>query len=105
MNSCTSALHLALEAVGVGRGDQVLVPTMTFTASAEVIRYLDADPVFLDVEPGSNLLTPEIVAEALDRHPEAKALIAVHFAGQAARMLADDAGRASSTCAAPGASR
>ena len=47
---------------------------MTFTASAEVIRYLGADPVFLDVEYGSSLLTPEIVAEGIDRNPDAKAL-------------------------------
>ena len=87
VNSCTSALHLGLEAMGVGPGDKVLVPTMTFTASAEVVRYLDAHPVFLDVEYGSSLITPEIVAEAIDRHPDAKALIVVHFAGQPARML------------------
>ena len=74
VNSCTSALHLGLEAMGVGPGDKVLVPTMTFTASAEVIRYLGADPVFLDVEYGSSLLTPEIVAEGIDRNPDAKAV-------------------------------
>jgi dTDP-4-amino-4,6-dideoxygalactose transaminase len=89
VNSCTAALHLGLEALGVGRGDRVLVPTMTFTASAEVVRYLDADPVFLDVEYGANLLTPAEVAAALDRDPGVKAVIVVHFAGQAARMLAD----------------
>ena len=44
VNSCTAALHLALEALGVGPGDKILVPTMTFTATAEVIRYLGADP-------------------------------------------------------------
>jgi dTDP-4-amino-4,6-dideoxygalactose transaminase len=87
VNSCTSALHLGLEAMGVGPGDKVLVPTMTFTASAEVIRYLGADPVFLDVEYGSSLITPEIVSEAIDRHPDAKALIVVHFAGQPAPMF------------------
>ena len=61
VNSCTSALHLGLEAMGVQAGDKVLVPTMTFTASAEVVRYLGADPVFLDVEYGSSLVTPEIL--------------------------------------------
>ncbi len=89
VNSCTSALHLALEAMGVGPGDKVFVPTMTFTASAEVIRYLGADPIFLDVEYGSSLVTPEIVAEAIRKHPEAKVLVAVHFAGQSARMRAE----------------
>lgn len=92
VNSCTAALHLGLEALGIGPGDRVLVPTMTFTASAEVVRYLGADPVFLDVEYGTSLITPEAVAAALDRHPDAKALIPVHFAGQAARMDSDGAG-------------
>ena len=87
VNSCTSALHLGLEAMGIRPGDKVLVPTMTFTASAEVIRYLGADPVFLDVEYGSSLLTPEIVAEGIDRNPDAKALVVVHFAGQSAPMF------------------
>ena len=86
VNSCTAALHLALEAIGVGPGDKVLVPTLTFTATAEVIRYLGADPVFADVEFGTGLLTPEIVAQALDRDPSIKAVMVVHFAGQAADM-------------------
>ena len=59
VNSCTAALHLALEAIGIGPGDRVFVPTMTFAATAEVIRYLGADPVFLDVEYGTCLLTPD----------------------------------------------
>jgi dTDP-4-amino-4,6-dideoxygalactose transaminase len=62
---------------------------MTFTASAEVVRYLGADPVFLDVEYGTSLVTPKAVAAALDQNPGAKALIPVHFAGQPARMHAD----------------
>lgn len=61
VNSCTAALHLGLEALGVQPGDQVFVQSMTFTASAEIIRYLNADPVFLDVEYGTNLITPEIL--------------------------------------------
>ena len=51
VNSGTAALHLALEALGVEAGDQVLVPTWTFTATAEVVRYLGADPVLIDVDP------------------------------------------------------
>jgi dTDP-4-amino-4,6-dideoxygalactose transaminase len=86
VNSATAALHLAVEAVGIGPGDKVFVPTMTFTASAEVIRYLGADPVFLDVEYGTCLVTPEILEEAIRRHPGAKALMLVHFGGQAADM-------------------
>lgn len=83
VNSATAALHLAVEALGIGPNDKVFVPTMTFTASAEVIRYLGADPVFLDVEPGTCLVTPAILDRAIKDHPDAKALIAVHFGGQA----------------------
>ena len=86
VNSATAALHLAAEAVGIGSGDRVFVPTMTFTASAEVIRYLGADPVFLDVEYGTNLVTAEILESAAIQHPGAKAVVLVHFGGQAAEM-------------------
>jgi len=86
VNSATAALHLACEAVGIGPGDKVFVPTMTFTASAEVIRYLGADPILLDVEYGTALITPDILADALHRHPDGKALVLVHFGGQAAEM-------------------
>src|SRR5690349_4013759 len=48
VNSCTAALHLALEAIGIGPGDGVLVPTMTFAATAEVVRYLGAIPILVD---------------------------------------------------------
>ncbi|MDC0304885.1 DegT/DnrJ/EryC1/StrS family aminotransferase [bacterium] len=86
VNSCTAALHLGLEALGVRPGDRVLVPSMTFTASAEVIRYLNADPIFLDVDYETRLLTPEIVENALNRHPDVKVLVIVHFGGQVAAM-------------------
>ena len=62
--------------------------TLTFTATAEVIRYLGADPVFVDVDYRTGLLTPEILAEALTRHPGIKAVMVVHFGGQAAQMTA-----------------
>ncbi len=88
VNSCTAALHLALEALGVGSGSKVFVPAMTFTSSAEVVRYLNADPVFLDVEYGTSLLTPEILNEAVGRHPEVKTVMVVHYGGQAALMTA-----------------
>jgi len=89
VNSCTAALHLALEAADVGPGDKVLVPTLTFTATAEIVRYLGADPVFADVEYGTALLTPEIVEAALERNPGIKAVVVVHFGGQAAEMTRD----------------
>lgn len=84
VNSCTAALHLALEALGVGPGQRVFVPTWTFTATAEVVRYLGADPVFLDVEYGTYLVTPEILERAIASHPDVHVLMLVHFAGQAA---------------------
>lgn len=90
VNSCTAALHLALEAVGVGPGQSVFVPTMTFTASAEVIRYLGADPICLDVEYGSSLLTPDILEQTANRYPDVKTLVLVHFGGQAAEMVRPD---------------
>jgi len=67
VSSCTAALHLAAEALGIRPGDRVFVPTMTFTATAEVLRYLGAEPLFLDVEYGTCLLTPEIVDGAAPR--------------------------------------
>lgn len=86
VNSCTAALHLAVEAMGIGPGDQVIVPTMTFTATAEVLRYVGADPVFVDVDPDTLLITPEILADVAERNPSAKAVMVVHFAGQSAEM-------------------
>ncbi len=86
VNSCTAALHLAIEALGIRQGDKVLVPSLTFTASAEVVRYMGADPVIVDVEYGTGLVTPGIVKEALKKNAGVKALILVHYAGQAANM-------------------
>ena len=65
-NSGTAAMHLALEAVGIGPGDLVLVPVMTFTATAEVVRYLGADPVFVDVDPRDANMACEQVLARLD---------------------------------------
>jgi dTDP-4-amino-4,6-dideoxygalactose transaminase len=86
VNSCTAALHLALEAIGIGPGDKVIVPTLTFTATAEVIRYLGADPVFVDVDPGTCLITAESIDRQYRLHPEIKACMAVHFGGQSVEM-------------------
>lgn len=86
VNSCTAALHLALEAIGIGPKDKVLVPSMTFTATAEIIRYLGADPVFCDVDYATRLATPDILKDSLSEHPGIKAVMIVHFGGQAANM-------------------
>jgi len=90
VNSCTAALHLGLEALKVKTGDKVFVPAMTFTASAEVIRYLHADPVILDVDYDTRILTPEILKQAIANHPDVKVLIIVHFGGHPANMLGKD---------------
>ncbi len=90
VNSCTSALHLAVEAIGIRRGDKVLVPSLTFTASADVIRFMDAKPVFLDVEYDTRLVSPRILKKALDRNPGVKAIILVHYGGQSHLMHTPD---------------
>jgi len=77
--SCTAALHLALEAFGIGRGDEVLVPTTTFTASGEVVCYLGARPVLVDVLPGSMNIDPQDAARKITART--KAIIPVHLAG------------------------
>ncbi len=102
VNSCTSALHLALEALGITAGDKVLLPSMTFTATAEVIRYLNAEPVFMDVDPATSLVNVEIVERALNAHPEVKAVMVVHFGGQAAPMVDGSGGGIVTLCRSRG---
>jgi dTDP-4-amino-4,6-dideoxygalactose transaminase len=84
VNSCTAALHLALEAVGVKPGDEVIVPTLTFAASAEVVRYFNATPVLVDVRASDHNVSPEAIEAAMT--PRTRAVIPVHFAGQACDM-------------------
>ena len=90
VNSCTAALHLAIEAIGICEGDKVFVPSLSFTASAEVVRYMGAHPVLLDVEYETGLVTPAILKEALIKYTGIKALILVHYAGQSAVMETPD---------------
>lgn len=79
LNSATAGLHLALEAVGIGPGDEVLVPTWTFTATAEVVRYLGADPVLVDCVPDTlNLDFDDAADKVTDR---TRAVMPVHIAG------------------------
>ena len=79
VNSGTAGLHLAAEACGIGPGDSVIVPTLTFTATAEVIRYLGAEIVLVDVEPGTHVID----LRDAERHltPSCKAIMPVHFGG------------------------
>ena len=85
---CTGALHLALFALGVGPGDEVITTPFTFTATAEVIGYLGARPVFVDIDPDTFNLDPARVEEALasGAHRRVRAILPVHFAGHACDM-------------------
>jgi dTDP-4-amino-4,6-dideoxygalactose transaminase len=84
VNSCTAAMHLALEAIGLQAGDEVITTTMTFAASGEVIRYFNARPVLVDIEPSSMNIDPRQIEAAIT--PRTKAIIPVHLAGLAADM-------------------
>ena len=79
VNSATAGLHLALEAIQLQPGDEVIVPDYTFTATAEVVRYLDAEPVFADVDPATLNVNVESLEAILT--PKTKAIMPVHFAG------------------------
>ena len=84
VNSATAGLHLALEAVGIGPGDEVLTTTHTFTATAEVARYLGADVKLVDCDSATLNIDPAAVEAAIG--PRTKALVPVHYAGLAADM-------------------
>ena len=86
VNSATSGLHLALEAVGVGAGDKVITTPYTFTATAEVIRYLGADPVLVDIDPKTFNIDPQKIREIASKYDNIKAIMPVHFAGQSCEM-------------------
>jgi len=86
VNSATAGLHLALEAVGIGPGDEVITTTHTFTATAEVVRYLGADVVLVDIDPATLCIDPAAVEAAIT--PRTKAIVPVHYAGRAADMAA-----------------
>lgn len=82
VSSGTAALHCMMDAFGIGPGDEVIVPTITFAATANAVRYVGAQPVFADVDPTNLLIDPECVESLVtDR---TKAVVAVDFAGQAA---------------------
>lgn len=84
VNSATAGLHLALEALGVGHGHEVITTPYTFTASAEVIRYLGANPVFVDIDPLTLNIDPQKIEDAIT--PRTRAILPVHIAGQSCDM-------------------
>jgi len=86
VNSCTAGLHLALEAIGIQPGDKIITTPYTFTATAEVIRYLGAEPLFVDINSNTFNIDVEQIAKALETNDGIKAILPVHFAGQASNM-------------------
>ncbi len=84
VNSATSGLHLALEALGIREGDEVITTPYTFTATAEVCRYLGANPVFIDIDPQTFNLNPHLIEAAIT--PKTKAIIPVHYGGLSCDM-------------------
>lgn len=84
VNSATAGLHLALEALGIGPGDEVITTTHTFTATAEVVRYLGADVKLVDVDAATLCIDVAAVEAAIT--PRTKAVMPVHYAGLAADM-------------------
>jgi len=86
VNSATAALHLGLEALGVGPEDEVIVPTLTFTATAEVVRYLGATPVLVDVDIETLCVDLTSIEDAITERT--KVIMPVHFAGRMCNMTA-----------------
>jgi perosamine synthetase len=84
VNSCTAALHLALEACGIREGDEVIIPTMTFAATGEAVTYFGAKPVLVDCMADTLNIDPASVIRAIT--PRTKAIIPVHFAGHPCDM-------------------
>jgi dTDP-4-amino-4,6-dideoxygalactose transaminase len=85
---CTGALHLALFALDIRPGDEIITTPFTFTATAEVMGYMGARPVFVDIDPRTLNIDPAGIEAALTdgRHPRVRAIMPVHFAGQACDM-------------------
>jgi dTDP-4-amino-4,6-dideoxygalactose transaminase len=86
VNSGTTALHMALLALGVGPGDEVIVPAMTFVATAEAVRYTGATPVFVDIEPGRLCMDPALIEAKITERT--RVIMPVHLYGLMADMPA-----------------
>jgi len=84
LSSCTGGLHIALAALGIKQGDEVIVPTYTFAATAHVVAWLGAKPVLVDVEKDTFNIDPKKIEEAIT--DKTKAVIPVHFAGHSCDM-------------------
>jgi dTDP-4-amino-4,6-dideoxygalactose transaminase len=83
-NSCTAGLHVGLVVLGIGPGDEVIVPSLTFCATANVVEHVGAKPVLVDVRPDTLTIDPEAVARAIT--PRTRAIMPVHYAGHPAQL-------------------
>src|SRR6201996_3143693 len=84
VSSGTAGLHLCMRALDIGEGDEVIVPSFTFIAAANAIRYERATPVFADIDPGTLNIDPQKIEEAIT--PRTRAILVVHTFGVPAEM-------------------
>lgn len=84
VNSCTAAMHLALEAIGLRQGDEVITTPYTFAATAEVVRYFDARPVLVDVDARDLNMRADLLEAAIT--PRTRAILPIHIAGLPAEL-------------------
>ncbi len=84
LNSCTGGLHVALATLGIGQGDEVILPPLTFASVANVVEQMGATPILADVDPATLTLDPAATAQAIT--PRTRAIIPVHYAGHPAEM-------------------
>ena len=86
LSAGTAAIHLALRILGIGQGDIVFVPSLTFSATCNPIVYENATPVFIDSEEDTWNMSPEALEKAFEKYPDAKAVILVHLYGTCAKL-------------------
>lgn len=84
VGSATQALHLALRSLGIGPGDEVIVPTFTFVATANAVKYCGAKPILTDVDPNTFNINPKEIKKNITKRT--RAIILVHYGGQACEM-------------------
>jgi dTDP-4-amino-4,6-dideoxygalactose transaminase len=86
VSNATSALHLSLKSLGIGKGDEVIIPNITFVATANAVLYVDATPVLVDVNDHDINISTKSIEKSITK--KTKAIIPVHFAGKSCDMLA-----------------
>ena len=86
LSAGTAAIHLALRILGVGEGDVVFAPSLTFSATCNPIVYEKATPVFIDSEPDTWNMSPEALKRAFEKYPDPKAVVVVHLYGTPAKL-------------------